>query len=243
MRRHLSKATILLLAVLSTAGIAQSKPPVSPQTEVWANVRARISRAETEAHGTVWLTLHASYTGAAPAPAAAKHVSLRIPLSSTEDVYGESRSCSARSNGSVDLVFTAGIDEKNFVRFASSTDSQTFHLLVNKYLCRALASPFHCGSREITLPQDWAGWKVSSAMRVSAEPASSATLDLGRVELERTTIPFDRARCAAVAPSNGLCCVAGKTTEWHCGGKPAGSGWHQVSGECFHRETGGSCHD
>jgi hypothetical protein len=234
----------VLLAVFALPALAQRESgSVSPQTEVWANLHGRISDVKASAHGTVWLTVTARYTGHGAGSGAPTNVSLRIPLSSTEDVYGESRSCSARRDGSLDLVFTSGMDEKNFARFASSTASQNFHLLLNKYLCRALASPFHCGSRAVTLPQDWAAWRISHDMRISADPASSANLQLGNIQLQRTTIPFDRARCAVVAPSNGLCCVAGKTTEWHCGGTPVGAGWHQVSGECFHRETGGSCRE
>lgn len=250
MRSSLRIACSFLVAWLPIAATGQakhtslrSKRTVSPRTEVWANVSARLKRVSAGAHGTVWLIVSADYAGAAAAPGAPTSLTIRIPLSSSEDLYGESRSCSARADGSLDLVFNAGLDEPNFIRFVSSTQSHDFHLMLNKYLCRALASPFHCAGHEVSVPQDWSGWRLSRALRVAADPASSTTIDLGSLDLQATRKPFDRARCAVVAPSNGLCCVAGRVTEWHCGGTPAGAGWHQVSGECFHRETGGSCKD
>ncbi len=248
MRSLLCTFVVMLATILTTiSGQAQTTPNVSPdfslQSDLWANLSAELTRVPPGAHGTVWLIISARYAAGSPSHDAASRVTLRIPISSTEDVYGESRSCSPRPDGSLDLVFTAGMDEKNFLRFASTRDAHRFHLLVNKYLCRALAAPFHCGRHAINLPQDWKRWRIEPTMHVIAEPVASAVIRIDSLALQRTATPFDRARCAVVAPSNGICCVAGKTTEWHCGGTPVGRGWHQVSGECFHRETGGSCHD
>lgn len=245
--RALFTASSVLTALLAVAACAQTMQQpvqeVSPRMELWANLRAELTGVQTGAHGTAWLIVSARYVGKPASADKPSSVTLRIPISSTEDVYGESRSCNARGDRSLGLTFTAGMDEQNFMRFDRSGEPHDFHLLLNKYLCRALASPFHCGSRAVSLPQDWAGWRIVSTMRVVTEPAASAGVHVDTLAIKTTATPFDRARCAVVAPSNGICCVAGKTTEWHCGGTPAGAGWHQVSGECFHRETGGSCHE
>jgi len=170
-------------------------------------------------------------------------VALRIPLSSTEDVYGESRSCKATPSGATEFTFTAGMDENNFLRFAAAEKKQEIRLLLNKYLCRAIAASFHCDGREVALPDDWTRWQLASSTALLLTSDAPAALTASPVSIEQNGRPFDSARCAAIAPSNGLCCVSGKTTEWHCGGAPTGAGWHQVSGECFHRETGGACND
>jgi hypothetical protein len=199
---------------------------------------ARLVRADAGHRGEVWLQVTADASGRAPS-----HVTLRIPVSSTEDVYGESRSCKVRADGTYDLTFAAGMDEKNFLRFTPAEKAQELRLPLNKYLCRALAAPFHCAGREIMLPEDWSQWRLASASSVLLTSDALAELAVSPVRLRQSGKAFDSASCAVIAPSNGLCCVAGKTTEWHCGGTPAGLGWHQVSGECFHRETGGSCTD
>jgi hypothetical protein len=116
-----------------------------------------------------------------------------------------------------------------------------FHLLLNKYLCRALAAPFHCADRTVALPSVWSSWRVAEKASLTLSADAPARLQLSSAATNSNGIAFDPAQCAVVAPSSGICCVAHKTTEWHCGGTPAGPGWHQVSGECFHRETGGSC--
>jgi hypothetical protein len=72
---------------------------------------------------------------------------------------------------------------------------------------------------------------------------AAARLEGSRLQLVSQDEAFDYARCAAIAPSNGLCCVGGRTTEWHCGEAPAGEGWHRVSGDCYHHGTEASCTD
>jgi hypothetical protein len=209
---------------------------LSPETEVYAGLSARLSRADPSRRGELWLAVTAD---AGPS----RHITLRIPLASTEDAYGESRSCTAAPGGGDLLTFTAGLDEDNFVRFASTDGDKQFHLLLNKYLCRALAAPFHCGDRDVRLPAAWASWRLGRRMSLQLSSDLPAQVEVVASALQPSRVAFDRARCAVAAPSNGICCVAGKTTQWHCGGTPAGPGWHQVSGECFHRETGGSCRD
>jgi hypothetical protein len=171
---------------------------------------------------------------------------IRIPLSSSADAYGESRSCIVLDNGHVHFDYRAGLDEKNFVSYSKMESSREFHFLVNKYLCRALAAPFPCrGKRDgpKLLPANMGQWKIRGAHIDLHSNSSAAKVEVSKFTLTTTGKAFDYATCAKIAPSNGLCCVQHKTTEWHCGGKPEGDGWHQVSGDCYHRETGGSCSD
>jgi hypothetical protein len=208
---------------------------LSPRTEIYAGLRARLTWADGTGRGEVWLTVFAESS-------VHSHLTLRIPLSSTGDAYGESRSCTVTPAGD-ELTFTAGLDEGNFVPFAPAASAKQFHLLLNKYLCRALAAPFHCGGRTVTLTESWTSWRLGRAASIELSSDLPAQMEVETSAVQSTGIAFDRARCAVVAPSNGICCVAGKTTQWHCGGLPVGRGWHQVSGDCFHRETGGSCKD
>jgi hypothetical protein len=208
----------------------------APTTEVYADVLARFSRAEAAKGGELWLEVSAS-------TAAGEHLTLRIPLANTGDAYGEERSCKAAGDGRDALVYTAGLDEKNFVDFAAAGKDKEFHLLLNKYLCRALAAPFHCGQRTVMLPGEWTLWRVAKHSGLVLSAGAVAAVQVLGASVMQTTTAFDRTRCAVVAPSNGLCCVGGKTTAWHCGVAPTGKGWHQVSGECYHQETGGSCKD
>ncbi len=207
---------------------------LSPITEVFADFRAHLKQAYARQRGELWLLVSAK-SSSSPA-----QVVLRIPLANTGDVYGESRSCTAMADRSDLLTFTAGMDEKNFIDFAPAAQDQAFHLLLNKYLCRALAAPFHCGKRMVTLPE-WSSWHLAGDISMQLSADAPAQVSFSSVKATANSVPFDRARCAVVAPSNGMCCVAHKTTEWHCGGTPVGEGWRQVSAECYHRETGGSC--
>jgi len=206
----------------------------APTTEVFADLRARLDQADLRQRGELWLDVSAA-SDQSPA-----RLTLRIPLANTGDVYGESRSCSIAPDGNPELTFTAGMDEKNFIGFSPAGDLG-FHLLLNKYLCRALAAPFHCVDRTVTLPAAWSSWQLASSSSLTLSADAPAKLELSSAATISSGVPFDPAQCAVVAPSNGMCCVAHKTTEWHCGGTPVGEGWHQVSGECFHRETGGTC--
>jgi len=207
---------------------------LAPITEVFADFRAHLTLADAKQRGELWLLV------AAKSSSSPEHVLLRIPLANTGDVYGESRSCISAADGSDQLIFTAGMDEKNFLDFAASAKEQDFHLLLNKYLCRALVAPFHCGTRTITLPE-WPSWHLAGNVSVQLSADAPAQVRFSSFKVSANNTGFDRARCAVAAPSNGICCVAHKTTEWHCGGTPVGDGWHQVSSECYHRETGGSC--
>ncbi len=207
----------------------------APATEVFVDLRARLEQADPKQRGEVWLDVSAA-SDQAPA-----RLTLRIPLANTGDVYGESRSCSIAPDGHEELTFTAGMDEKNFMDFTPSGRDLDVHLLLNKYLCRALVAPFHCADHNVTLPSAWSSWRLAESASVTLSGDAPAKLDLSGAASVSSGVAFDPAQCAVVAPSNGMCCVAHKTTEWHCGGTPAGTGWHQVSGECFHRETGGSC--
>jgi hypothetical protein len=206
-----------------------------PATEVFADLHVHLEQADPKQRGEVWLDVSAA-SDKLPA-----RLTLRIPLANTGDVYGESRSCSIAPDGREELTFTAGMDEKNFMEFLPAGKDLGFHLLLNKYLCRALAAPFHCGGRTVTLPSAWSSWRMAESSSLTLSADAPAKLELSSAATVANGVRFDPAQCAVVAPSNGLCCVAHKATEWHCGGTPAGEGWHQVSGECFHRETGGSC--
>jgi hypothetical protein len=207
----------------------------APATEVFADLRAHLEKADPKQRGEVWLDVSAA------SDQTRARLTLRVPLANTGDVYGESRSCSIAPDGREELTFTAGMDEKNFMGFSPAGKDIGFHLLLNKYLCRALAAPFHCAGRTVTLPSAWSSWQFAESASLTLSADAPAKLDLSRSATLSSGASFDPAQCAVVAPSNGMCCVAHKTTEWHCGGTPAGDGWHQVSGECFHRETGGSC--
>ncbi len=225
----------LLSAPQHDAHTALHSDAHSPATEVFADLRAHLEQADPKQRGELWLDVAAS-SDQSPA-----RLTLRIPLANTGDVYGESRSCSTAPDGSDELTFTAGMDEKNFMEFSPAGRDVGYHLLLNKYLCRALAAPFHCGGRMVTLRAAWSSWRLSESAALTLSADAPAKLELSSAATVSDGVQFDPAQCAVVAPSNGICCVAHKTTEWHCGGTPAGEGWHQVSGECFHRETGGSC--
>jgi len=171
---------------------------------------------------------------------------IRIPLSSSADPYGESRSCLVLDNGHTHFSYTAGLDEQNFVPFAPMARARDFQFPVNKYLCRALAAPFDCRrkgkTRQTKLPSDMSQWKIRT-VALNLHGPSAAKAEVSKLQLVSDNKPFDYATCAKVAPSDGMCCVAHKETQWHCGTKPEGKGWHQVSGSCYHRETGASCSD
>lgn len=186
--------------------------------------------------GEAWLVFSAD-----SADVPKTEVTIRIPLSSTEDAYGESRACRVGKDGVRRLEFTAGLDEANFVTFTAAKDSHDYSFLLNKYLCRVLAAPFHCGEKEVALPKNWATWRMARKASVRLSSDAPAAMRVSPVFLTSSEKAFDYQQCAVVAPSNGLCCVMGKETAWHCGGKPEGEGWHQVSGECWHRETGSAC--
>jgi hypothetical protein len=175
---------------------------------------------------------------------------ISLPLSSVQEAYGEARSCAITKEGQPEFQFTAGEDEQNFVPFASMSKGREFHFLLNKYLCRALAAPFHCSqstaarisaTSDIRMEPDMSRWKLVEAHVQLQSSGSAARVSVEPVKIKTTGRPFDYARCAILAPSDGVCCVQHKTTDWHCGGSPIGDGWHQVSGDCYHRETGGSC--
>jgi hypothetical protein len=208
---------------------------LTPMTELFADVRAHLTVANAAQRGELWLEVSAT-NSATPA-----QITLRIPLANTGDVYGESRSCTTLPDGTDQLIFTAGMDENNFVDFSPAERDASFHLLLNKYLCRVLAAPFHCGTRTVSLPSDWSNWRLGGSGALLLSGDAPAKLSVSSASVTPHSTAFAADRCAVVAPSNGICCVAHKTTEWHCGGTPVGEGWHQVSGECFHRETGGSC--
>ncbi|MDP9038126.1 MAG: hypothetical protein M3O02_02485 [Acidobacteriota bacterium] len=210
--------------------------PLPATSNGTASLTVRLPTARRGTRGELWLVVAAEASGTTAA-----RITLRIPLSSTEDVYGESRSCTAGPGGARELTFTAGMDEENFADFAASAAPHAMHLLLNKYLCRALAAPFHCDGQEVRVPADWTRWSLAPSASLQLSSAAPATAIVSSVAIKSTGVPFDSARCAEIAPSEGMCCVAGKSTEWHCGGTPVGEGWHQVSGECFHRETAGRC--
>lgn len=221
--------------------------------QIDVDVRARLVKADAalKSGGDLMLTIISELDepGHSPFLPGQPRLFIELPLSSSGDAYGESRSCGVTKEGVPTFVFTAGLDEKNFVPFAAAESDREFRFSVNKYLCRAFAAPFKCQSgprvtTEEKLPSDMAHWKVGAISFVrldsKGEPAKA---EVSEIKLSSSGEPFDYATCAKVAPSNGLCCVAHKTTEWHCGGKPEGTGWHQVSGDCYHRETGGSCEE
>ncbi len=178
--------------------------------------------------------------------AASAELEIAVPLSSSADAYGESRSCAVLDNGHIHFSYTAGLDEQNFVSFLPMDKGRDFQFSVNKFLCRALAAPFTCHgngkSRQIQLPADMSKWQLRIA-RVDLHGPSAAKAEISKLTLTSTGKPFDYATCAKVAPSDGMCCVAHKETAWHCGTRPEGRGWHQVSGSCYHRETGAACSD
>lgn len=215
---------------------ARSAESFSATHEVRASFQATLLKTAAGKRGEAWL----EFSLESP-KAAGERVMVRIPLSSTRDAYGEERACRVGKDGRRELTFTAGLDEPNFVEFRAAKGAHDFSFLLNKYLCRVLASPFHCGGEEVSLPKDWASWKMARRADVRLSSDAAAEMWVSPVFVVAGEKAFDYGRCAVEAPSNGICCVMGRTTAWHCGGKPEGDGWHQVSGECWHRETGGSC--
>ncbi len=247
------RGSILLLLGMPLGGVAQqvsldssaghdaqrvvSSEGVAALRESVAEATLKLVKADGSQRGEVWLVVSAEASGANGA-----RLTLKVPLSSTEDAYGESRACSVNKDGAREFTFTAGLDERNFVGFRAAGSDKQIKLLMNRYLCRALAAPFDCDGKKVELPEDWSRWRIGKSAEVSISSALPATLDLGMLAL----IPakaFNPASCPVIAPSNGVCCVGGKTTNWHCGGRPVGAGWKQVSGDCWHQETGGSCKD
>lgn len=226
---------VLPLAMLASSS-ALAQGPVGATTEVYASFKARLTKADPAAKGDLTLFVSAEADNG-------ERAVIRVPLASTGEAYGEERTCRKDAGGREVLTYTAGLEERNYMRFEAAAEYKDFRFLLNKYLCRLLASPFHCGEREVRLTTAWGSWRLGREMHVDLLSAASATVDTTPVRVEVTEVPFDHERCAVVAPSGGFCCVGGKTTEWHCGGSPAGSGWEQVSGECWHRETAVSCHD
>lgn len=216
----------------------------APQSELTATFKARLTETQTKSRGEAWFVFTAEYHDGTSDQG--QRIMGKIPIASTEEAYGEERSCSVNARGEREMVFTAGLDEDNFVAFLPSAgEAKQFQFLLNKYLCRILAAPFRCDGIATPLPSaaaDMRRWRIVAAGVMLRSTAGSA-LELTPVVVTGGTVPFDYAQCAKIAPSDGLCCVQSKTTEWHCGGTPSGPGWHQVSGECFHRETGGSCKD
>lgn len=206
-----------------------------------AQFRTALPQADEHHRGEAWFSFSAVY--ADPATHVVTPVTVRVPVSSTEYPYGEERSCNLTDPAHPRLTFSAGLDEQNYFAYRGSAappHALTFSL--NKYLCRVLAAPFRCGTRTIRFGDDLSRWTLASEAGVTLSADAPATLRSTPVHIASGG-SFDPAQCATIAPSSGLCCVQGKTTEWHCGGTPVGEGWHQVSGECFHRETGGSCKD
>ena len=217
---------------------SSTRTAVAADKEVEASFRARLTQAGASANKGGRLEFVFSAFLQAPVPVT---VSIHVPLASETEAYGESRSC-RWDHDQLRVTFTAGLDEKNFVAFKTAAQEREFRFLLNKYLCRVLAAPLQCGGREVTLSKDVAKWRLGGETQlVLASRGAPARAETSAVELWRGGKPFDYAQCEKIAPSNGLCCVGGKTTEWHCGSSPAGEGWRQVSGSCFHRETGGSC--
>ena len=197
-----------------------------------ATFEGRLARVGPKAEGAVYLFFNVR--------SGTSTVAVKVPLSSTGMAYGEERSCTLSATGTPQMVFTAGLDDANSMPFRTAGASREFSISLNKYLCRVLAAPFRCGGRTVTLPLDLKSWTMAEDRGVELQSMSVVTLRATQVVVTPTG-PFDMAQCRVIAPSEGTCCVGGRTTEWHCGGTPAGTGWHQVSGECFHRETGGSC--
>lgn len=213
-------------------------PATKSQT---ASLTMALPEADAHRRGEAWFTFTAVYTD--PATRLKTPVTVSVPLSSTEYPYGEERTCDVNDTAHPHFLFSAGLDEKNYLAYRGSADApHAVAFSLNKYLCRVLAAPFRCGSRTVSFSRDLSRWTLASQAGVTLSADAPATLRSTPVRVKEGGA-FDIAQCAMLAPSNGLCCVQGKTTEWHCGGTPTGNGWHQVSGECFHRETGGSCKD
>jgi hypothetical protein len=217
-----------------------------PEMEIYATFKGRVVEAKAGTRGEAWFSFTAELRSGEGDAATVQRVVARVPITSTEDAYGESRSCAVDAAGAREMIYTAGLDEANFVPFHTDAgDSHDFRLLLNKYLCRVLAAPFRCGGVAAAWPEaarEMKNWRIVSAS-VIVRTARPAEFEVGPIRIEPGTAAFDYGQCAAVAPSDGVCCVQGRTTDWHCGGTPVGTGWKQVSGECFHRETGGSCKD
>jgi hypothetical protein len=249
---HLPKTkTIEVRKGAEFADSVTNQRPVGGDKDIEVSVRARLVKADAapEREGDLMLTVisELDQPGRSRLLPGPPRLIIKLPLSSSGDAYGESRSCEVSKEGVPTFIFTAGLDEKNFVPFAAAKSDREFRFSLNKYLCRALAAPFKCKGfagppTEVKLPAEMVHWKVGSDSFVQLDSKSaSAKAEVSEITVRSSGKPFDYATCAQVAPSNGLCCVQHKTTEWHCGGKPEGVGWHQVSGDCYHRETGGSC--
>jgi hypothetical protein len=213
-----------------------SQPPVPASVELYASFQARIMQADDTSGHDGELIFH--FFAQAPGKAI---LEVQIPLASTGDAYGESRSCTLDHAGIAHVTLRAGLDEANYVSFAQAAEPHAYRFLLNKYLCRALAMPIPCGPATITLTAGMP-WMLAerAGFQLSSEGAP-AQAEVSAIRIEKTGAPFDYASCEQVAPSSGLCCVQHRTTAWHCGVKPEGDGWHQVSGDCYHRETGTSC--
>jgi hypothetical protein len=227
--------------------------PVAAANELAALVRARLITANNMPpnNGKLELTIALHPRVGVPDNQLPKppFLFILIPLSGAVDSYGESRSCYIGTDGvPASYTYVAGLDEKNYIRFEPMASEREFRFSLNKYICRALAAPYSCSrpheppSMQST-PPDVSHWLIEFASVDLSSTNSPARADVSDITLTSTGKPFDYTTCAKVAPSDGMCCIAHKETAWHCGTKPDGKGWHQVSGSCYHRETGASCTD
>ena len=176
-------AMLVVLAVLVHGGVAgaqtQAPPvpivqmpadgliPMGPE-KVYAGVagdrvmtasfKVRLAEMSEGAEGALFLRYSLRATGLDGKPV---EVSVRVPLASTDEAYGEERSCAVNAAGAREMVFTAGLDEANFMPFRAAGVQRAFQFSLNKYLCRVLAAPFSCQGQTVRLPQDPGRWTVA----------------------------------------------------------------------------------
>ncbi len=150
-------------AVLQSKGGVEAREAVKGAAvpalrEAMAKASVRLVRAGA-GRGEVWLEVSARAEG--------QTLTLRVPLSSTEDAYGESRACVVKADGRREFVFSAGLDERNYAEFKVAEKDKAVELLGNKYLCRAMAAPFDCAGKAVQLTGDWSKWTLGEASAVT----------------------------------------------------------------------------
>lgn len=130
-------------------------------------------------------------------------VLLRVPLAGTNAAQGEARECTVAADGNRSLRFTAGVEPANFMAFAPAAKAKEIDLLLNRYLCRALAAPFDCAGTAVSLPERWDGWKLAGTARLTMTSGAPAVLKTSPVVIAETADRFSNAQCAASTEGAG----------------------------------------
>ena len=154
--------------------------------QVRAALTLQLTKADAALGGSVFLEFSAKRGSA--------EVIVRVPLAGTQAPV-EAHECTVAANGKRALRYTAGVDAANFMAFVPSAKPKEINLLLNRYLCLAMAVPFDCAGKPVSLPERWDGWQLAGMSRLKMTSAEPATLKTSPVIIAETTEPFTKAQC------------------------------------------------